>query len=270
MASFAALLPSAEQLAAWDGVGQAREWAKLPEGTLTEFVQALGENEVPDMQILAALEPADVVAAFGTMQITAIKRTRISLFLNALRQKYQMELVDFTQPVTATNTGRGLDGPEVNPRAEGMRPEKKPSATPEDGRPHPAGPGGHSGIRLDVDLVQGTWQHSMGLEVTVAGAVVSLNGIPLGRLVPQPGGVLELAGWVADPERSTPDRVRWTFAGGAGTHANSECFWVRPGASAKAGTPQSWHKAGTQQSWHKPGKKLHQSWHGGVYRSWYA
>jgi hypothetical protein len=39
---------------------------------------------------------------------------------------------------------KGLDGPEVNPSTVWMRPDKKPLTTPEDGRPHPAGPGGQS------------------------------------------------------------------------------------------------------------------------------
>merc|ERR1711920_635538 len=42
----------------------------------------------------------------------------------------------------APGGSKGLGGPEVNPSAVWMRPDKKPFTTPEDGRPDPAGPGG--------------------------------------------------------------------------------------------------------------------------------
>ncbi|CAK0810100.1 unnamed protein product [Prorocentrum cordatum] len=84
--------------------------------------------------------------------------------------------------------------------------------------------GEDSGIRLDAELMQGTWLHSYGGEVTVVGAAVMWKGNQLGDLVAQPGGVFELAGWVADPGRSSPDRVLWTHP------SLPVCCWDRPNA----------------------------------------
>ena len=97
MAHLQALLPKADVLATWEDVETAMEWAKVPEDMLKQITIELGEEELPDMAVLAAVEVADMKHAMHRLNITALKRTRVNLLMNALRSKFALPLLDYTK-----------------------------------------------------------------------------------------------------------------------------------------------------------------------------
>ena len=102
MTHLVAVLPKKEVLDQWEEIKDPLAWAKVPEDLLKKICNELGEDEVPSMAVLAAVEVADVKRAMGKAEVTAIKRTRLNLLLNALRQKFAFPLVDYTQAEGAT------------------------------------------------------------------------------------------------------------------------------------------------------------------------
>ena len=114
MAFLAKLLPQPEIMKAWANVLKVAEWAKIKEDVLLEFVKELGEDEIPDMEVFAAVEPTEVAAAMVKLKYPALKRTRFNLFLNGVRGKYELPLIDYTKPVNLETPGV-LPQPQVLP-----------------------------------------------------------------------------------------------------------------------------------------------------------
>ena len=98
MAFLAKLLPSLEVVNAWKTVGDVAAWANIKEETIIELVKELGEEELPDLEVFAAVNPEDVTTAMETLGYSALKRTRFNLFLNGMRMKFELPHVDFTKP----------------------------------------------------------------------------------------------------------------------------------------------------------------------------
>ena len=92
-----ALLPKSDILKNWESIKDAIGWAKLPEDLLLKIANQLGEEEVPSMEVLAAVEVDVVKHAMRALNVTALKRTRVNLFMNALRLKYDLPLLDYTK-----------------------------------------------------------------------------------------------------------------------------------------------------------------------------
>ena len=97
MAHLKALLPKWDILKNWESIKDAIGWAKLPEDLLLKIANQLGEEEVPSMEVLAAVEVDDVKHAMRALNVTALKKTRVNLFMNALRLKYDLPLLDYTK-----------------------------------------------------------------------------------------------------------------------------------------------------------------------------
>ena len=97
MSYLLALLPTAEVMAQWEKIDAALLWAKVEKELLQKISEVLGEADIPGMTVLAALEVEDVQNAMVSLDLTTIKKTRINLLMNALKQKYGMPLLDFTK-----------------------------------------------------------------------------------------------------------------------------------------------------------------------------
>ena len=97
MAHLALLLPSKATVDAWEDLKTAVAWAKVPEELLLAIVLKLGEEVLPDMNVLAAVEVGDIKEAMRALDVTALKRTRVNLLLNALRLKFSLGLTDYTK-----------------------------------------------------------------------------------------------------------------------------------------------------------------------------
>ena len=97
MAHLAKLLPSDEEINKWESIGDAAKWAKLPEDFFTLFTKEMGEEVIPDMQTMAAIEVMDIKHVVKNMKVPILKKTRLNLMLNSLRKRYGMQLVDYTK-----------------------------------------------------------------------------------------------------------------------------------------------------------------------------
>ena len=75
MAHLASLLPAPAVVAAWPDLAAALTWAKLPEDLLLSLVKELGEDTLPSMEVLAAVEADEVKTAMTTLAVTAMKKT---------------------------------------------------------------------------------------------------------------------------------------------------------------------------------------------------
>ena len=95
MAYLATLLPANEVVAKWTTSEEAAKWAKLPSDFLTLFAKEMGEEEVPDLATMAAIDVADVRHVITNMKIPILKKTRLNLMLNSLRRKFGLELIDY-------------------------------------------------------------------------------------------------------------------------------------------------------------------------------
>ena len=65
--------------------------------SVLELVKELGEDELPDMEVFAAVNPEDVTNAMDKLGYPSLKKTRFNLFLNGMRAKYYLQHVDFTK-----------------------------------------------------------------------------------------------------------------------------------------------------------------------------
>ena len=97
MTHLQALLPKADILSKWDDMSTALEWAKLPKDLLLKMANELGEEEIPSMEVLAAVEVDDIKHVLSALQVTALKRTRVNLLFNAIRAKFLLPLQDYTK-----------------------------------------------------------------------------------------------------------------------------------------------------------------------------
>jgi len=69
---------------------------------------------------------------------------------------------------------------------------------------------------LDVDALRGRWRHSLGLgTLTVRGNTVMFDNqsLPEYQIEVQPDGSLEMIGWIASDEKSSPETIVWTKDG---------------------------------------------------------
>lgn len=83
-----------------------------------------------------------------------------------------------------------------------------------------------SDFRLDLEALQGRWRHSvakMGV-LTVKGHDIIFDIGKRFSVQERPGGVLDMGGWLASPERSSGDRITWVKAGDSG---ELTCSWDR-------------------------------------------
>ena len=135
----AGLLPTAEVLRSWTTVDGAREWAGLSEAVLGEFLSLLGNRSLSNLPLAGAVDPvivrrtilavrlpvpADGAVAEGTEGpagpipppriLTALEKTQLGLFYNAVRAKFGLPPVDVVSE-------QGLTSPVANPTSE--RPE---------------------------------------------------------------------------------------------------------------------------------------------------
>ena len=92
------LLPPAATFEGWKTIDDSKKWAKIPDDMLKAFCVALGEEELVDLHVFAALEPEDVRDIIKALCVTVVKRTRLNLLLNAIRAKFGLELVDLSKP----------------------------------------------------------------------------------------------------------------------------------------------------------------------------
>ena len=100
MAFLAKLLPSSDVIKAWKAVDDVAKWAKISDEAVLELVKELGEEELPDIEVFAAVNPEDVTSAMEKLKFTSLKRTRFNLFLNGMRAKYDLQHIDFTKTLT--------------------------------------------------------------------------------------------------------------------------------------------------------------------------
>ena len=97
MAFLAKFLPNLEAINTWKTVEDVAKWAKIKDEAILELVKELGEDELPDMEVFAAVNPDDVTKAMEKLSYPSLKRTRFNLFLNGMRAKYELPHVDFTK-----------------------------------------------------------------------------------------------------------------------------------------------------------------------------
>merc|ERR1712151_270138 len=82
-----------------------------------------------------------------------------------------------------------------------------------------------SAFSLSVAVLQGRWKHSLIGSLIVRDDVVVFDALQhVYRVVVQPGGSLEVGGWVARVEKCTASKVVWV-------KDNRECFWEREDAA---------------------------------------
>ena len=97
MAYLSALLPKADELERWLTVEDAMAWANVADDMMLKISMELGEETIPDMNVLAAVDVMGFQQVMGNLGITVLKRTRVNLLMNALKQKFGMPLVDYTK-----------------------------------------------------------------------------------------------------------------------------------------------------------------------------
>ena len=122
------LLPTAEVLALWGVVEDAREWVGLEQDLMAGFLEILGSRSLSSLPLLAGLDPAVVRRAIGDVrrafaevadgetppprEATPLERVQLGLFYNAARVKFGLPPVDvvFEQGATATVVGQTSPG----------------------------------------------------------------------------------------------------------------------------------------------------------------
>jgi hypothetical protein len=131
------LLPSQEVLRGWQTVADARAWAGLSEAVLGEFLALLGNRELSNLPLQAAIDPVMVRRTIGDVRVpvdptvplegeeapaprrlTTIEKTQLCLFYNAVRVKFGLPPVDVVSEPEQTPTGVNqtpMDKAEVAP-----------------------------------------------------------------------------------------------------------------------------------------------------------
>lgn len=131
------LLPSQEVLRGWQTVADARAWAGLSEAVLGEFLALLGNRELSNLPLQAAIDPIMVRRTIGDVRVpvdptvplegeeapaprrlTTIEKTQLCLFYNAVRVKFGLPPVDVVSEPEQTPTGVNqtpMDKAEVAP-----------------------------------------------------------------------------------------------------------------------------------------------------------
>ena len=102
-----------EVVTAWTDLTAALTWAKLPAELLLSLVKELGEDALPTMDVLAAVEADEIKAALTTLAVTAMKKARVNLLLNGLRLKYGLPPIDYT--AKALDAAASLPSSSVGP-----------------------------------------------------------------------------------------------------------------------------------------------------------
>jgi len=121
--------------------------------------------------------------------------------------------------------------PEQGPLLEEVRPESEIQAKASAGSLAPAAGTGtpvqeSAEFHLSVEALQGRWRHSvtkMGL-LTVRDHDIVFDMGRSFRLEERPGGQIDMGGWLAQPERSSADKITWAKAGESG---ELSCTWER-------------------------------------------
>ena len=121
MAHLAALLPSDVIVNAWTDTAAALAWAKIPTELMMQLIKELGEDEMPSLELLAAVEADEVKTALGKMGVTAMKKARINVLLNALRKRFGLPLLDYLKPAEPTivtpSSSSSSGAPPLDPTA---------------------------------------------------------------------------------------------------------------------------------------------------------
>jgi len=108
MASIGALLPSAAVMEAWTKLDDARSWAALAPERLRELLEILGDADLDNIVLMAALDPSMVRDAMEKVRKdvggvaspwSAFERVKANLLYNASRQRFGMPLVDLCAPL---------------------------------------------------------------------------------------------------------------------------------------------------------------------------
>ena len=111
MASTGALLPSAAVMEAWTKLDDARSWAALAPERLRELLEILGDADLDNIVLMAALDPSMVRDAMEKVRKdvggvaspwSAFERVKANLLYNASRQRFGMPLVDLCAPWTCS------------------------------------------------------------------------------------------------------------------------------------------------------------------------
>ena len=66
MARLLALLPTKTIVDGWTLLDNAMTWAKVPKDMLEAIIKEMGEDELPEMTVLAAVEADEVRTAMGS------------------------------------------------------------------------------------------------------------------------------------------------------------------------------------------------------------
>ena len=86
-----ALLPSDDTIAGWASLAPAQAWAAIPADVWGALATALGDAQLDNPALFAALPPEQVRVSIGTAGLSPIMGTKVKLMYAALRIKYGME-----------------------------------------------------------------------------------------------------------------------------------------------------------------------------------
>ena len=89
-----ALLPSDDTIAGWASLAPAQAWAAIPADVWGALATALGDAQLDNPALFAALPPEQVRVSIGTAGLNPIMGTKVKLMYAALRIKYGMEPLD--------------------------------------------------------------------------------------------------------------------------------------------------------------------------------
>lgn len=121
------LLPKQEVLATWQTVADARQWAGLSEEVAGQFLEYLGNRNMNNLPLLAAVTPAMVRKAIAEVRLpaatvegeegppearccTPFEKTQLGLFFNAARARFDLDPVDVVGEQREQPTGQGPTG----------------------------------------------------------------------------------------------------------------------------------------------------------------
>ena len=116
--SLAKLLPDAETLVTWGALDTFLEWAKVPVHTWACVATALGEPDLDELPVIAALPNHDVVNAILLIEPSIMQKTRINLLINAIRASMDQPVVDLWSG-TAKSADTKAPGPAGGTATQG-------------------------------------------------------------------------------------------------------------------------------------------------------
>ncbi len=97
-----ALIPSAELLASWNTLEQARGWIGVTEEEWTSVARGLGDGALDNLLLIAAIPDADYINARDEAGLTAVRRAAMNLLINAIKHKFGVTTAVMNEPATTT------------------------------------------------------------------------------------------------------------------------------------------------------------------------